>query len=54
MAYYTKPGSKLLGILKDYLEFHITQNERGNSCHVRVKNEFELTTDLEALHSQVA
>ena len=25
---------------------------RINSCHV--KNEFELTTDLEALHSQVA
>ena len=26
--------------------------ENSNSCHV--KNEFELTTDLEALHSQVA
>ena len=25
MEYYTRSGSKLLGILKDYLEFHITK-----------------------------
>ena len=56
MEYYTRSGSKLLGLLKDYLEFHITKWPRKilevNSCHV--KNEFELTTDLEAVHSQVA